>query len=370
MGKQGIQASKSMALSALILLVLPVSRPAQAQLILSSGPYAFSGSAGVTDTKQTTGATTNNGASMGANTVINQFNPALGVLVGTTHQLSSSRTMTISGSGTGGTGTATGSATGNTRLVTPGMSASFGSVSSPNGSCSSTTTSCSYPAVSTTVATNGSYGVAITALDAYVGTGTVTASRNAPNLSVTSGGTKPTTQATATESWSGTLTTRYDYLLHAVPTFDGNLPTSVLMLNFGDVWQHDAVNPLLFSIFNLSDPDRVSLDLDMITGSGDTAVLSTDIGTFMNLMPGSFFDFSAFIDTSALGNFNASYQLMFSDGDVGAETSRNNDMMLTLNLNGNVVPMPVTEPSALALFGAGIIGLAWRGRTRRSSVVA
>lgn len=373
MNSGGIQIKKLMVISTLALLALQAATPAQAVLILINGPYVFSGSASVTDTNATTGATTNNGASMGSNVLIPQFDAAQGVLISASYQLSSSRTVTLSGNGSG-SGTATGSsASATAKLAAPGMSVTLGTVTSPNASCSSTSP-CSYSSSSAVVASNGSYGVASSSLDSYVGGGTVTASRSAPTLSVTSGGTKPSTSATATESWSGTLSTSYSYMLHAAPSFDGGLFSSVLTLDFGSVMLNSTVDPLLFSIFNLIDPNRVALDLDAIVGSGDIATLTTDISPFMNLMPGSLFDFSAFIDTAVLGSFNATYLLMFSDEDVGAATSRHNNLMLTLNLMGNVAPAPalasVPEPGSLALLGAGVLGLVWRRRVRRSAALA
>lgn len=339
MNKRSINTKKLMIIGALALLAAQPFTSAQADLIQTYGPYDFSSSASVTDTNTVNGATTNNGASMGGDILITQFNASQGVLMSASHQLSSSRTTTLAGNGVTGTGTATVAAVANAKLVAPGMSATFGTVlPSPTPSCTSSSP-CSYSSTATTT-NNGSYSVALSSLNDYVGGGMVSASRIAPTLSVTSGGTKTSTSATATQSWSGTLTTSYNYLLHAAPSFNGSLANSVFTLDFGNVILNSTVNPLLFNIFNMADPNRVALDLDTIVGSGDTTILSTEMSSFMGLMSGSAYDFFAFIDTSLLGNFNASYMLTFSDEDTGAASSRNNNMMLTLNLRGNVVSAP------------------------------
>jgi hypothetical protein len=366
------QTNKLIAIGTVALLALQVSTPAQAALIVTNGPLVFSGSASVTDTKATSGATLNNGASLGANILIPQFDATLGVLTGVTQQVTSTRNVIVAGNGTGGTGTstATGSASATANLGAPGVSATFGTitVASQNANCSSYSP-CTYSSSSASVVSNGSYGVAAGNLSAYVGSGTVSAIRTAPSLTVTSGGTKASTTATATENWNGSVTTSYSYLLHAAPSFNDILQTTLFSLDFGDVMLGSSVDPLLFRISNLADSNRAALDLDTISYSGDTSILTTDISSFTDLATGYSSDiFSAFVDTSVLGSFNANYLLTFSDADVGAEASRYKNLVMTLNLSGNVVPVPVLasfsvpEPSGLALFSAAILALAWRRR--------
>ena len=264
-------------------LALPMATPAHAYLITSAGPTIFNSSASVTDTKQSPGASNNNGAAIGSNIAVHQFDPTLGVLVRATQKLDSSRTMTVTGSGTGnGTATGTG-ATGTAKFEAPGVSANYGAVNAPNGSCSANP-ACNYTSASSAKATNGSYAVAGANLDDYVGNGSVMASLSAPTLSVVSNGTKSSTQATATENWSGSLTTQYEYLLHALPSFDGNQSIGMLSLDFGNVIQNAIIDPLTFSIFNIGDVNRVALDLDLISASGSTAALSTDVQFFQNLI--------------------------------------------------------------------------------------
>jgi hypothetical protein len=376
MDKRGRRAGRLTAMIPLAMWALQVAAPAQAGLILSNAPYAFAGSASVTDTKATPGATTNPAASMGSSLAIAQFDPTLGVLTGVAHQIASTRKLELQGGGSGGTGvgSATGTASATASLVAPGLSAGFGSLTAPTASCSSAS-ACTYGYASADTAANGSYAVGVSHLNDYVGGATVSATRSAPTLSATSNGTKATTTATATQSWIGTLTTSYSYLLHAAPSFDDLASSSVFTLDFGDVLLGADVSPLLFRISNLASLQRVALDLDAVDGSGDTSVLSTDISAFMNLSAGqSSEDFSAFMDTSTLGHFGASYVFTFSDEDIGASDSRYKNMTLTLNLTGHVVEAPlqaalsVPEPGGLALLSAGILGLGWSRRARKSNV--
>jgi hypothetical protein len=374
MDKHGTRVGRLTAMVSLAMWALQVAAPAQAGLILSNGPYAFAGSASVTDTKATPGASTHPGATMGDSISIAPFDPALGVLTGVSHQIASTRKLELQGGGAGGAsvGSATGTASATASLVAPGLSAGFGSVTAPTASCSSAA-ACTYGYTSADTAANGTYAVGISHLNDYVGSAPVSATRTAPTLSATSNGSKAATTATATQSWIGTLTTSYSYLLHAAPSFDGLVSSPVLTLDFGDVLLGADTSPLLFRIANLASLQRVALDLDGVEGSGDTSVLSTDISAFMNLSAGqSSEDFSAFMDTSTLGHFGARYVFTFSDEDIGASDSRYKDMTLTLNLSGHVIEAPlqaslsVPEPGGLVLLSAGILGLGWSRRSKSS----
>jgi hypothetical protein len=119
-----------------------------------------------------------------------------------------------------------------------------------------------------------------------------------------------------------------------------------------------------FSLFNLGDANRVGLDLDGITGSGDLSALTTNLGLFSGLAQGTGINWLATLDTSNIGIFHASYLLRMSDADVGAASSRF-AYNLTLNLSGRVDEIPVqpvlfgevSAPGTLALLGIGLTGL-------------
>ena len=100
------------------------------------------------------------------------------------------------------------------------------------------------------------------------------------------------------------------------------------------------------------------LDLDLLSGTGDTAALFRLSGpaSFSNLVAGGSESYAFSLDTSATGIFAATYTFSLSDEDVpGAGTE-----VLTLHLSGEVIP----EPASAALVAAGITGLFLRRRCR------
>jgi hypothetical protein len=305
---------------------------------------------------------------------LGQFNASAGVLTGVEVQLNSSRTQTLSGSGSKAQGpsrTASGSGTSTAELTAPGIASTFTpSITQTNAGCTLSqgpSGSCAWgPTTSGATATNGSSNAAGASLDSYVGGGAVNASLTLPSLSTTTtlssiaggGGSSSTTYSV---DWSGTVGATYTYLLHAAPSFDGSGSQNAMTLDFGTVIQGSSVSPLAFSVFNLANPDRVGLDLDSILGSGDSSTLTTNLAPFANLGQGSGNGFNAFLNTATLGSFAAQYILNLSDADVGASSSRSN-YQLTLNLTGNVAPVPV--PAAVWLFGSALAGMGIIGRRK------
>lgn len=351
--------------------LLPMAAQA---LSVSTDEVAFSGSASVTDAEGGT-ATTNNGASLGS-TAVTQFDSSLGVLTGATLNLESSRQQTVSTTSTDGantgpntTATTTGSGTSTVGLSAPGVTMTSSSSSASDSCTANRRGACSDGATTASVALNQVVAVSASALDSYVGGGSVSISQTAPTLSATQGA----GQFTGTEStaymltWAGTLSATYDYLLHAAPSFDTSGSVLSLDLDFGTVYEGDDAM-LQFSLANLAG-DRVGLDLDSISGSGDTDQFSTDLALFMALLAGDNFSYTASLDTSLAGAFSASLVLGLSDADVGAESSRF-AYMLTINLHGTVLErdtleaISVPEPAGLALLGAGLLVLAAVRRRR------
>lgn len=358
--------------------LLGIGNLAHAALTSSVGPVSFDGSASVTSTanSQSSNSATNNNAAA-ANVSVGQFNAATGVLTGVELQLSSNRTQTLEGNGTkaqGAARTASGSGTSTAALTAPGISNTFTPAITQTGTgCSLSAglgNSCTWgPISSGPTATNASSSAASASLNDYVGGSTVNASLSLPSLQATStlsftNGPASSSTTTYSVDWTGTVAATYTYLLHAAPSFDTSGSQGTLTLDFGTVTQGSSLSPLAFSVFNLADPNRVGLDLDSVSGSGDTSTITTDLTPFSNLAQGSGNLFNAFLNTATLGSFTAQYILNLSDADVGASSTRGN-YQITLNLKGNVAPVPV--PAALWLFGSALAGL---GAIRRRHVAA
>jgi hypothetical protein len=140
-------------------------------------------------------------------------------------------------------------------------------------------------------------------------------------------------------------------------SFEGDSDVDALPIDLGTVALGDPMPVVSFSIWNLDEaPDTPNLDLDTIVGAGDTSTLMTDLAPFVDLPRGSFNSFTAFMDTSTVGSFNATYTLSFSDVTGLPQPD------LVLSLTGSVVP----EPSALLIWsslgGLGLAVAAWRRR--------
>ncbi len=256
-----------------------VPLPAYA-LMITTTDVGFSDSASVTDVEGG-GATAIYDRSLGTSSV-SQFDPNLGVLTGTTLNLTSDRTQSVNVASTAGGGRdanfdviSRGRGISTVDIMAPGLSTSFGPLSA-NDSCADkwksdcndgATTGTDHPSLS-----GGEVEVLSADLDSYVGIGGVTVTRTASTLEAQQiNGVFSGTESTESKvTWSGSVSATYDYLLHADAVLsDGTASGTTLDLDFGSVVLGDAVSGLDFSIFNTLG-ERVGLDLDGISGSGDT----------------------------------------------------------------------------------------------------
>ncbi len=344
-----------------------------ADLLISEGPVSFSDSISITDTKASAGASSDANALYGTNT-FTAFDPNMGVLTRTIVDIASDRTHSIAGNRIGSSGSANGLGNSAPRLDLPSGTSTFSSSSMSRSCNGSLSFPCPYLLSGSASGINTSIDIndPVT-LNAYVGAGSSFDISRVASISATSGGSAASTETTYSVTWSGELTTSFEYLLHAAPSFAADSDLQALTLDFGSVLQDDLVNPLSFDIFNRGDMDTVALDLDSITSSGDAPTLTTDLFSYTQQDAGDTgYTFTAFLDTLNPGDFLVTYILGFSDADVGAESSRwTSDQFgyLTLTLKGTVIGSTPTngtvpEPTTLLLLAIGLIALGGFARRR------
>jgi hypothetical protein len=130
----------------------------------------------------------------------------------------------------------------------------------------------------------------------------------------------------------------FTVLDHATPSFSDASTVATLTHDFGTVTT--AASPTFaFDVFNRGTTPAYTADMDFdsVLSSGDTAALTTDAATLAGslvLAAGASQAFSAALNTTATGNFGATYTLRFSDENIaGAQYN----LDLTLSLSGTVV---------------------------------
>jgi endonuclease I len=127
------------------------------------------------------------------------------------------------------------------------------------------------------------------------------------------------------------ITVNLAVLDHAEASFDPGVDQNALVIDFGTIVDGGGILTQAFTIENLENSPgfTAALDLDGIAGSGQTAVLFTDLAPFADLAAGSGLSFEASFDTSTVGVFSAQYILSVSDENL-AGAAAGTDLVLTL----------------------------------------
>lgn len=124
-------------------------------------------------------------------------------------------------------------------------------------------------------------------------------------------------------------------LAHGTPSFSSRRASSTASIDFGIKGRGLPGASEILTLANLPDASgfTAKIDLDSIVGAGNTSALRTNAVEFLNLAPGGENSFTASIDTSTNGFFDATYTLNFSDENILGATSLGS---LTLTLHGIV----------------------------------
>ncbi len=370
---------KSMRLISYALVGLVASTPAQALFInatVTGGtPIVTNGNRTVSDNNISTSVSVSK--TQATNATISQFDASQGVLVGVTTTLTAGNNTTYLRAD--GINAARGSASVDASWTGSGGLNASGNLNSVNKTANADSSDNSWNALSQTI-TNGAN------LNSWVGAGnlistintTITANRISgggsislvAGISSVSGNATTAASNTATPSQTNltaAYSVVYNYLEHAVASFDGGSTLTSLDIDFGTIVLGDLVNSISFDIFNLVGVNGVALDLTSISSSGDTAAFMTDLGFFSDLVHGAHNSYSASFDPASAGTFDATYLLTLSDDDATGASASRHTYSLELHLTGTAVnPTAIPEPSMIALLGAGLLSLF--GFSRRSSL--
>ena len=367
---------KSMRLISYTLAGLFASTSAQALFInatVTGGtPILINGNRTISDSNDLSSISASK--TQATNAMISQFGASQGVLVGVTTTLTAGNNSTYLRAD--GANAARGSASVDASWTGSGGLNTTGNLNNVSKAGNADGTDNSWNALSQTISNGAS-------LNSWVGTGNLLSTINTTiNANRTDGGSNialtadisslgtnfgsgiPTSSLT---NLSAAYTVTYNYLEHAVASFDGSSTLTSLDIDFGTIVLGDSISSINFDIFNLAGANGVALDLTSISPSGDTAAFVTDLGFFSDLIHGAHNSYSASFDPASAGTFDATYLLTLSDDDATGASASRHTYSLELHLTGTAVnPTAIPEPSMIALLGAGLLSLF--GFSRRSSL--
>ncbi|HMV12448.1 MAG TPA: PEP-CTERM sorting domain-containing protein [Nitrosomonas sp.] len=372
---------KSMRLISYTLAGLFVSTSAQALFINATVTGGTPILGGTTDLLKSNRTVSDNNIStsvsasktQATNATISQFDASQGVLVGVTTTLTAGNNTTYLRAD--GANAARGSASVDTSWTGSGGLNTSGNLNSVSKSGNTDGADNSWNALSQTIS-NGAN------LNSWIGAGNLISTINTTiNSNRIDGGSNIALIADISSSGaningatapsiidlSAAYSVTYNYMEHAVASFDGSSTLTSLDIDFGTIVLGDLVNSISFDIFNLAGVNGVALDLTSISPSGDTATFVTDLGFFSDLIHGAHNSYSASFDPTSAGTFDATYLLTLSDDDATGASASRHTYSLELHLTGTAVnPTAIPEPSMIALLGAGLLSLF--GFSRRSSL--
>lgn len=367
---------KSMRLISYTLAGLFASTSAQALFInatVTGGtPILINGNRTISDSNDLSSISASK--TQATNAMISQFGASQGVLVGVTTTLTAGNNSTYLRAD--GANAARGSASVDASWTGSGGLNTTGNLNTVSKAGNADGTDNSWNALSQTISNGAS-------LNSWVGTGNLLSTINTTiNANRTDGGSNialtadisslgtnfgsgiPTSSLT---NLSAAYTVTYNYLEHAVASFDGSSTLTSLDIDFGTIVLGDSISSINFDIFNLAGVNGVALDLTSISPSGDTAAFVTDLGFFSDLIHGAHNSYSASFDPASAGTFDATYLLTLSDDDATGASASRHTYSLELHLTGTAVnPTAIPEPSIIALLGAGLLSIF--GFSRRSNL--
>lgn len=152
------------------------------------------------------------------------------------------------------------------------------------------------------------------------------------NLDVTTGG----GAGRGANDGNDTFNVSLAVLDHPVASFSFNLPVNEFTIDFGKIalGSQTSIASMLTNLAANGAPDfAANLDLDSITGDGDTEVLFTNLDSFAGMAQGDYQTFDSFFAPTSVGQFSAIYTLNLSDEDLPGEQQQT----LTLNLLAEAV---------------------------------
>ena len=166
-----------------------------------------------------------------------------------------------------------------------------------------------------------------------------------------------------TDRGSQLVTMDADVYDHGVASFDAAEPLAVYSfvlsgsLNETVTKQYDIYNLLQTAGFT------GKLDLTDVIGGGDTAKINSGLSTFVDLAANDSKQFTASLDTSAVGSYSADFIVHLTDSASDGIGGGAVIQTLDLQINGQVVP----EPSTLVLLSIGLFALVSYLRRRARS---